>query len=125
MIISCLGKVWKNLKIGGGRGIFRLCAASLCPAWNTVMMAEPRSHFESTRMRGIPGEWQRRKVRCLSLDDFVETLPSPGLTGPLQMIFKTSKTRVLFSLARVCKLSAHPQHDFPRKNWSKFKKINV
>ena len=38
MIISCLGKVWKNLKIGEG-GAFSGCVLPLCPAWNIVMMA--------------------------------------------------------------------------------------
>lgn len=125
MIISCLGRSGKILKLGSGRGIFRLCAASLpCLEYSHDGWSS-RSHFESTRMRGIPGEWQRRKVEDVWKPGwFCGNTTSPGLTGLLQMIFTSAKTRVLFSLARVCKLSAHPQHDFPRKNWSKFK-INV
>lgn len=76
-------------------------------------------------MRRIPGEWQRRKVEDVwSLDDFVETLPYQAWLASCRWFLHQSKTRVLFSLIRVYKLSAHPQHDFPRKNWSKFK-INV
>lgn len=50
-------------------------------------------------------------------------LTRPGLAS-YRWFYIKAKQRVLFSLARVCKLSAHPQHDFPRKKWSKFK-INV